>query len=169
MLQKNALRWKRKTERKFCDFIGECRQSLAGGCDWLHCGLYLEYFFFVFFCFFLNVNFIKLSISSGFLVHRQRIFSKRGLVLQPVGLHRTQGSHRCPPRLLMYDVWGEYQGQVKALILHSQGAVMITIKQLGGDYGLQKLFGTFGAIIWGPVMLLIVNPIVLTHLSYMYL
>ena len=28
---------------------------------------------------------------------------------------------------------------------------MITIKQLGGDYGLQKLFGTFGAIIWGPV------------------
>ena len=29
---------------------------------------------------------------------------------------------------------------------------MITIKQLGGDYGLQKLFGTFGAIIWGPVM-----------------
>ena len=35
---------------------------------------------------------------------------------------------------------------------------MITIKQLGGDYGLQKLFGTFGAIIWGPVRLLIVNP-----------
>jgi len=32
-----------------------------------------------------------------------------------------------------------------------EGAVMITIKQLGGDYGLQKLFGTFGAIIWGPV------------------
>ena len=29
---------------------------------------------------------------------------------------------------------------------------MITIKQLGGDYGLQKLFGTFGAIIWGPVI-----------------
>ena len=25
------------------------------------------------------------------------------------------------------------------------------VKQLGGDYGLQKLFGTFGAIIWGPV------------------
>lgn len=21
----------------------------------------------------------------------------------------------------------------------------------GGDYGLQKLFGTFGAIIWGPI------------------
>ena len=28
---------------------------------------------------------------------------------------------------------------------------MVTIKQLGGDYGLQKLFGTFGAIIWGPI------------------
>ena len=38
-------------------------------------------------------------------------------------------------------------------ILTCQGAVMITIKQLGGDYGLQKLFGTFGAIIWGPVIL----------------
>ena len=22
---------------------------------------------------------------------------------------------------------------------------------MGGDYGLQKLFGTFGAIIWGPI------------------
>ncbi len=32
-----------------------------------------------------------------------------------------------------------------------QGAVVVTIKQLGGDYGLQKLFGTFGAIIWGPI------------------
>merc|ERR1719430_1787486 len=32
-----------------------------------------------------------------------------------------------------------------------EGAVVITIKQLGGDYGLQKLFGTFGAIIWGPI------------------
>ena len=32
-----------------------------------------------------------------------------------------------------------------------QGAVVVTIKQLGGDYGLQKLFGTFGAIIWGPL------------------
>jgi len=32
-----------------------------------------------------------------------------------------------------------------------EGAVVITIKQMGGDYGLQKLFGTFGAIIWGPV------------------
>ena len=31
-----------------------------------------------------------------------------------------------------------------------QGAVVVTIKQMGGDYGLQKLFGTFGAIIWGP-------------------
>ena len=39
-------------------------------------------------------------------------------------------------------------------ILTCQGAVMITIKQLGGDYGLQKLFGTFGAIIWGPVILI---------------
>ena len=38
--------------------------------------------------------------------------------------------------------------------LFCQGAVMITIKQLGGDYGLQKLFGTFGAIIWGPVTLI---------------
>ena len=35
-----------------------------------------------------------------------------------------------------------------------QGAVVITIKQMGGDYGLQKLFGTFGAIIWGPVCLI---------------
>ena len=32
-----------------------------------------------------------------------------------------------------------------------QGAVVVTIKQLGGDYGLQKLFGTFGAIICGPL------------------
>ena len=32
-----------------------------------------------------------------------------------------------------------------------EGAVVVTIKQLGGDYGLQKLFGTFGAIIWGPI------------------
>ena len=28
---------------------------------------------------------------------------------------------------------------------------MVTIKKMGGDYGLQKLFGTFGAIIWGPI------------------
>ena len=28
--------------------------------------------------------------------------------------------------------------------------MVVTIKQMGGDYGLQKLFGTFGAIIWGP-------------------
>ena len=32
-----------------------------------------------------------------------------------------------------------------------EGAVVVTIKQMGGDYGLQKLFGTFGAIIWGPI------------------
>jgi len=32
-----------------------------------------------------------------------------------------------------------------------EGAVVVTIKTLGGDYGLQKLFGTFGAIIWGPI------------------
>merc|ERR1719483_895846 len=36
-------------------------------------------------------------------------------------------------------------------IMMFEGAVVITIKQLGGDYGLQKLFGPFGAIIWGPV------------------
>ena len=42
---------------------------------------------------------------------------------------------------------------ISMCILTCQGAVMITIKQLGGDYGLQKLFGTFGAIIWGPVIL----------------
>ena len=36
-------------------------------------------------------------------------------------------------------------------IMMFEGAVVITIKQMGGDYGLQKLFGTFGAIIWGPV------------------
>jgi len=36
-------------------------------------------------------------------------------------------------------------------IMMFEGAVVVTIKQLGGDYGLQKLFGTFGAIIWGPV------------------
>ena len=29
--------------------------------------------------------------------------------------------------------------------------MVVTIKQLGGDYGLQKLFGTFGAIICGPL------------------
>merc|ERR1719300_330272 len=36
-------------------------------------------------------------------------------------------------------------------IMMFEGAVVVTIKQLGGDYGLQKLFGTFGAIIWGPI------------------
>jgi len=36
-------------------------------------------------------------------------------------------------------------------IMMFEGAVVITIKQLGGDYGLQKLFGTFGSIIWGPI------------------
>ena len=32
-----------------------------------------------------------------------------------------------------------------------EGAVVSIIKQHGGDYGLQKLFGTFGAIIFGPL------------------
>ena len=36
-------------------------------------------------------------------------------------------------------------------IMMFEGAVVVTIKQMGGDYGLQKLFGTFGAIIWGPI------------------
>lgn len=36
-------------------------------------------------------------------------------------------------------------------VMMFEGAVVVTIKQLGGDYGLQKLFGTFGAIIWGPI------------------
>jgi len=38
-----------------------------------------------------------------------------------------------------------------------EGAVVVTIKQLGGDYGLQKLFGTFGAIIWGPISGVIID------------
>merc|ERR1719225_16125 len=36
-------------------------------------------------------------------------------------------------------------------VMMFEGAVVVTIKQLGGDYGLQKLFGTFGAIICGPL------------------
>jgi len=32
-----------------------------------------------------------------------------------------------------------------------EGAVVSIIKQHGGDYGLQKLFGTFGAVIFGPL------------------
>ena len=36
-------------------------------------------------------------------------------------------------------------------VMMFEGAVVVTIKQMGGDYGLQKLFGTFGAIIWGPI------------------
>ena len=29
--------------------------------------------------------------------------------------------------------------------------VLSITKQYGGDYGLQKLFGTFGAVIFGPL------------------
>ena len=32
-----------------------------------------------------------------------------------------------------------------------EGAVVSIIKQQGGDYGLQKLFGTLGAVIFGPL------------------
>ena len=32
-----------------------------------------------------------------------------------------------------------------------EGAVVSIIKKHGGDYGLQKLFGTFGALIFGPL------------------
>ena len=32
-----------------------------------------------------------------------------------------------------------------------EGAVVSIIKQHGGDYGLQKLFGTLGAVIFGPL------------------
>jgi hypothetical protein len=32
-----------------------------------------------------------------------------------------------------------------------EGAVVAIIKEQGGDYGLQRLFGTFGAIIFGPI------------------
>ena len=32
-----------------------------------------------------------------------------------------------------------------------EGAVVSIIKKHGGDYGLQKLFGTFGAVIFGPL------------------
>ncbi len=32
-----------------------------------------------------------------------------------------------------------------------QGAVVAIIKEHGGDYGLQKLFGTAGAVAFGPV------------------
>ena len=32
-----------------------------------------------------------------------------------------------------------------------ESAVVSIIKQHGGDYGLQKLFGTFGAVIFGPL------------------
>ncbi len=46
-----------------------------------------------------------------------------------------------------------------------QGAVVVTIKQLGGDYGLQKLFGTFGAIIWGPVSGVIIGKQFTTAVS----
>ena len=40
--------------------------------------------------------------------------------------------------------------QASSLILF-EGAVVAIIKQQGGDYGLQRLFGTFGAIIFGPI------------------
>ena len=38
-----------------------------------------------------------------------------------------------------------------------EGAVVSIIKQHGGDYGLQKLFGTFGAIIFGPLSGLLID------------
>ena len=38
-----------------------------------------------------------------------------------------------------------------------EGAVVSIIKQHGGDYGLQKLFGTFGAVIFGPLSGLLID------------
>ena len=38
-----------------------------------------------------------------------------------------------------------------ASLMLFEGAVVVIIKEHGGDYGLQKLFGTFGAIIFSPI------------------
>ena len=35
--------------------------------------------------------------------------------------------------------------------------VVSIIKQHGGDYGLQKLFGTFGAVIFGPLSVILID------------
>ena len=32
-----------------------------------------------------------------------------------------------------------------------EGAVVAIIKEHGGDYGLQKIFGTLGAVVFGPL------------------
>jgi hypothetical protein len=40
-----------------------------------------------------------------------------------------------------------------------EGAVVVIIKEQGGDYGLQKLFGTLGAILFGPIAGTGDNPI----------
>jgi hypothetical protein len=32
-----------------------------------------------------------------------------------------------------------------------EGAVVAIIKEHGGDYGLQKIFGTMGAVVFGPL------------------
>jgi len=38
-----------------------------------------------------------------------------------------------------------------------EGALIVTIKEQGGDYGLQKLFGTAGTIIFGPLAGLLID------------
>merc|ERR1719447_2041015 len=67
------------------------------------------------------------------------------------------GSASLPSENWSYSLWAYIALRAIIDVLRAsscmmfEGAVMITIKQLGGDYGLQKLFGTFGAIIWEPV------------------
>ena len=45
------------------------------------------------------------------------------------------------------------------------GAMVVIIKAQGGDHGLQKLFGTFGAVIFGPITGKLID---LTGGSYKY-
>ena len=38
-----------------------------------------------------------------------------------------------------------------ASLMMFEGAVMATIQEMGGDYGLQRFVGNFGAIIFAPL------------------
>jgi hypothetical protein len=49
---------------------------------------------------------------------------------------------------LFFKIAGPFRASSLMLF---EGAVVSIIKQHGGDYGLQKLFGTFGAVIFGPL------------------
>ena len=40
---------------------------------------------------------------------------------------------------------------------------------MGGDYGLQKLFGTFGAIIWGPISGKIIGKKIFIFINWLHI